>query len=650
MFEGEVIFIFDALNAKHKRILQFILDRDKTTYDELAAYTNQSNKTVAKYVNDIRSMIEGSGVRLIVRQNKGIYLEGDKRELKKFVHNINPFHSSSKEDREVYIYSRFLTTSHHLKVQDLADELYVSRSTLENALKTVRQKFIDQGYEITSSKDGMVLEAEEDKRRYLISQLINYFWGDITYLDGREESLKRQLKMTPEIENILNIDTLYQVTSVINKFSQRNKLVLTDYEYRSLVIHLTIALDRIREDEFFKQPSVLSQLLNETLDLIQLIEQVFLISIPSYEKEYMNNHILAIKRNERNQVNEEDLKIGSESRIRRVILHGLERMDVDDELLKSLTLHLGSAIKRLQLNLSIHNPYTEKIKLSFPRAFDSAISLTSTIEEAYNIQLNDDEIAYIALHFEAFFERNPDTKQKQKKDVMLVCSSGLGTSKLLKQRINHNFSHALHVTRVLSTRDLKQTEITEAFIISTIPLDEIEVPVIVVSSLLDNNDIISINRELADIPPSENIRMAFLNIVRDELLFTCHKENDNKNKALTTICEALKQNGYADNGILNSALRREKLASTAMDIFAIPHAEMDYIINPGIAVYVNRNGINWGGKLVYVVFFFALNNQVKSTINQIYEYFNDLISNQTMLENLSLAKDKNELYQLLRKV
>lgn len=104
MFEGEVIFIFDALNAKHKRILQFILDRDKTTYDELAAYTNQSNKTVAKYVNDIRSMIEGSGVRLIVRQNKGIYLEGDKRELKNlFIISILFILAQKKIGRCIYI-------------------------------------------------------------------------------------------------------------------------------------------------------------------------------------------------------------------------------------------------------------------------------------------------------------------------------------------------------------------------------------------------------------------------------------------------------------------------------------------------------------------------------------------------------------------
>lgn len=237
--------------------------------------------------------------------------------------------------------------------------------------------------------------------------------GDITYLDDKEENLRTLLQVTPEIENVLNIEILYQVTTVINEFSHRNKLAFTDYEYRSLVIHLTIALERIKEDKFLELSNGPEQLLEETLDLVHLIEQVFSVVIPPYEKEYMNNHVLAIKRNKRNHANEESVHVGANLKLKQVILRGLKGMDADDELLKSLALHLDAAIKRLQLNLSIHNPYTEKIKLSFPRAFDSAISLTSVIEDAYSIQLNDDEVAYIALHFEAFFERRPDTKQRK---------------------------------------------------------------------------------------------------------------------------------------------------------------------------------------------------------------------------------------------
>lgn len=221
---------------------------------------------------------------------------------------------------------------------------------------------------------------------------------------------------------------------------------------------------------------------------------------------------------------------------------------------------------------------------------------------------------------------------------------------MLEQRINHNFSHALHVTRVLSVRDLKQTKINEAFIISTIPLDKMEVPVVVVSPLLDNNDLVSIRRELSVMPPSKNVRIAFLSNVKDDLLFINHAEQDNKMKALTAICEVLQQNGYASEDVLKNALRREELASTAMDIFAMPHAEIDYINQSVIAIYVNRNGIDWDGKWVNVVFFFALNDQVKPIINQIYEYFNNLISEETALEDLSLAKDKHELYQLLKRV
>lgn len=636
-----------ALNTKHKKVIQFILDEKRTTYDDLAYFMNQSKRTIAKDIKEINDAIDETGSKVVVKQNIGVYLDGDARSLWNFMRRTETYQPGSKNDRVMYIYSRFLSTSHHLKVQELADELYVSRSTLEDTLKEVRKKFNEQNFYIENSKDGMQLKASEKERRNLMSHLINYYWGGLSRLDDKEDSLISQLKVTPNLKNILNVDIMHRVISILNVFLSKSHLACTDYEYKSLAIHLTISLERIMRNKFLNFSERNINLLENTRELTKLIEKNFSITLPQFEKEYINNHIMAIEINAPNSQNSGYKNIGTDSNnINHTLWNELKYLDADEELIKSLTLHLESAIKRLQLGLSIHNPYTEKIKMSFPRAFDNAVSAAFTMEKIYDIQLNDDEVAFIALHIEAFFERCSDGKQK--KNVVLVCSSGLGTSKLLEQRMKDNFPDDLRISRVLSLKELELTQVKEDVIISTIPLHNMDIPVVVVSPLLDTNDINAIEKEL-NLEPIENQKDAFLNHLAKGLLFI-ERGKESKNNVLNHITNNLLQKGYAKEGVLESALQREKISSTAMNAFAMPHAQIEYILNPAISIYINKNGIDWDGKLVNIVFFFALNKEAKPVVNEIYDFFNYIISDGRILKSLSLVNSKQDIFQLLKEL
>ncbi len=102
-------------------------------------------------------------------------------------------------------------------------------------------------------------------------------------------------------------------------------------------------------------------------------------------------------------------------------------------------LHLNVAVKRLRLGVNIHNPYTEKIKSSFKQALLS-VNLLKKIEEQFLVRFDDDEIAYVTLHIQSFLDRY----RPNKSEVLLVCSSGYGTSKLLEQRINRTIRFFIH--------------------------------------------------------------------------------------------------------------------------------------------------------------------------------------------------------------
>ena len=104
---------------------------------------------------------------------------------------------------------------------------------------------------------------------------------------------------------------------------------------------------------------------------------------------------------------------------------------------------------------------------------------------------------------------------------------------------------------------------------------------------------------------------------------------------------------YGKEGIIQAAIKREGMASTAMDNIAMPHAPVDFVEKPFIAVYINKDGIDWNGSEVNIVFFLAMNQEVHDQIDDIYKYFNDVLENKVLLKRVINSKDNKEIFKLL---
>ena len=71
---------------------------------------------------------------------------------------------------------------------------------------------------------------------------------------------------------------------------------------------------------------------------------------------------------------------------------------VDQSILCPLADHIAFAIKRIKNNEQISNPLTQDIKALFPEEYEVASKGKDIIKEAESIEINEDEIGYIALH------------------------------------------------------------------------------------------------------------------------------------------------------------------------------------------------------------------------------------------------------------
>lgn len=630
------------MNDYVPQIINAILQQGTVHYSDIERITGKSKKTIVKYLNEVQSAVQEYGVELIRKSNVGIYFEGNIQKLSGAMGDgALQDNRGTKEQRQLSLTTKLLLAKGPQTIQDLADTSFVSRSTFEADLKAVRMFLEEHKAKLHTSQNGIQVIASERVRRRLMAELLNMYWGQPTYLDNRRQATHERIRVPSEINQFFSSKTLDKVLKSLDEFEAVTGTLLSDYEYQSLAIHLVIAIERISRNEMLQGIAEHVTLEPGTVVLTAIIERDFNLTIPKDESQYLNIHILAAEENTTDQ-NEKKSNLSSslqENEISAFLRANLKQFD--ETLIRNLTLHLVPALKRISLGLKLRNPYTEDTKRFFPLAYNRAVDLGFKIKDEFNIDLNDDELAFIALHIEALIERT-----ERKTTAVLVCSTGLGTARLLEQRMKKYFANQIDIRRVVSVQELKRAPVNEDMVVSTITLANMDKPVIVVPPFLDTSSINRITEMASGLNQQKSNATAFLRLLKKRLI-TFENRPMEKEEAIRTLGDQIERAGFGKHGISDAAVQRESLASTAITSVAVPHAPIEFVQSPCIAILVNPVGIRWESHTVKVVFFLAMNKEIKPNIDQVYRYFNEILEDQRLLSHLERATSPEEAIEIL---
>jgi transcriptional antiterminator len=545
-------------------------------------------------------------------------------------------------DRRNAIFLDILLSPTPVKLQDIADKFYISRGTVDNDIKELKNTIQKEGLEFTGGPDGLTISAPERLRRRVAVKNVFDRFNKVGI--GRGDT-KNAARIPESLKQIVKPATLAVIQRVLAQFEQETRLVITDYEYQSLLVHLIIAIDRIRHHKVLQTGDDHITIQPETRLLIKMLEKETGLTIPAYERSYLNIHVLAIQ-NKGVDVRELQAsdRIGGFTGLPGLLKQSLP--SYDDQLINNLALHLRPALKRFILGLQIYNPYTKEIQKHYPEAFDQALRLVHKLESIFDIKIDNDETAYLAMHIEAYLER---ITSDHSVSAVIVCSTGLGTAQLLKQRLEKYFPQQLNIRRVMSVGELLTTTVTEDIIISTIPLDKTEKPVLTMTPFFDEKDANGLENVIDHIKSEKADSGSFIRLIHFDSMFL-HGREKTASAVIRYIGEQLVNQEFITNGAIQSALHREQLASTALSEspIALPHTEIQYVKKPVIAIYTSESGIDWFGQTVHIVFFLALNKQVSAEINDIYRYFNQLLEDRHILRQIIEETDKNQVMKLLK--
>ncbi|MGB9840959.1 BglG family transcription antiterminator [Thermovenabulum sp.] len=507
------------MNERCAQILtKIILSEKPVKIDELAKNFNVSPRTIRYDLDKIDEFLKENELPTLIRKpGEGVLFDCSneiKRKIISLLNNENmkkdyKFYFSPKE-REKIILCELFSTKNYITIDYLSNLLKVSRGTIINDLQRISKWLNSQKLTLkTSPRYGIKIHGDEANLRRAVIKLLSENVEIDKALDFIKLPIYRRLNTTIEeqIKKLFEDMDIGLIEKAVKIAEEQLNTIFSDEAYSGLVIHLAIAVKRIQLGKDIIMPEGEIEKLKLTKEFVvasciaKNLEQSFDIKIPSAEIGYITIHLLGGKVTATDTFNKEDwhkLQLVTVKIIQDIQqILGVDFLS-DEELYKGLMEHLGPTIYRLKHGLPLKNPILNEVKNSYPDVFNAVKNGLFELEKFTGCKIPDEEVGYIAVHIGAALERLKANIRKIYK-VIIVCGTGVGTAKLLSSKIKAEFDN-IEIIGTFAYHQLKDINFggNIDLVISTVPIEEFEVPIVVVNPLLPEDDILKINKILKD--------------------------------------------------------------------------------------------------------------------------------------------------------
>lgn len=626
-----MMFPYNRLNE----IFDYVRQDNIVSASQLSVLLNITDRTIRSDIQAINEILEKNGAKIKLKRKAGYYIEiNDQEKYNTFLCSIKQTRTSnleldSSQDRIKYLLNLLLYSDEYMSLDDLADNIYVSKNTLQNYIKTLKAIFSKYNLEyISKTNVGVkIIGNEDDKRKCLVENVLSYNFQN--YVTGFTKD-----KYT--LFEGIDLDLLKQIIS--NKLKNAH-IKTNDFNFKNLIIHFALMISRIQFDCYINTNNTIKIDDNYTDfidDIANEIEYTFNITISEGEKKYIYSHLVA-----NTQLN--DL-VDNDNKIKELVEELLNNIYFDynfdlrnDEILShDLFLHFKSILNTKSFALNKRNPLLNTIKTNFPLAFDITLTCTAKIFNKPPYILTEDEVGYVSLHIGAAIERC-FSGSLQNKSVILVCGSGQATTRMLEARLNVFFKDKITIVRKASYNEFinytKRELLNIDFVISTIPLKSEHIPTITVDFALNNQDIEAISKFLTSISLN---KMKKSNKFFDKNLFIHLDGIDSKESLLKQMCQLMEKQNIVDSNYFDCVMERENLAKTNMnEVFALPHPMRLCAKDTKVAVAIIDKPLTWYQQdTVQIIFLLAIKQGDQQDIEHLYDIFIEIVNNAKLQQSI----------------
>ena len=510
------------LTARMRAILSALLATDGyVPAERIASALDVSARTITREMHGLEMALMPYGITLLRRTGAGFMLTGDKADLSALRRRLAAAADAQRElspaQRRSVLTTRLLMADEPLKLFTLARLLNVTDSTVSHDLDRLHPWLAAQ--EITLVRRpglGVYVEGSERAIRSALVRNIHdhadeaallALIADDADMQGAAQAAERALLGLVEPDYVRRIDTI-----VAEETAERG---IPDTARVGLVVHLALAVRRMQQSDAIAMDAGTLAELRRTEDfktgqrIARRLGEAFSLTVPEAEVGYITMHLLGARSaalpSGAGRVDNFRLVQIAQSIMRLAGEKSGAPLLRSRTLLTGLVNHLAPALHRLKLGMDIRNPLLAQMEAEHPELMSLARHAVRVMEEEAGAPLPADEIAYIAMHLgAALTEAGVDRPAVR---VLVACPTGLGTSRLLASRIRRAYER-IRVVGELSSLALTEQEVTRRgadFVVSTVPLPPLPVPVIVAGAFLTASDRAQIDAVLAACAPHSNV-------------------------------------------------------------------------------------------------------------------------------------------------
>jgi mannitol operon transcriptional antiterminator len=538
-----------ALDTRCRDILVLLLQsQTPLASEEIASQLGITPRMVRYRLRSIERWLQENSVCLTKTPGCGIFIAAPGRVRKDLIGELErltgyPLLLSPNERLHMLVLS-LLTSDQPLLVKQFERQLNVSRTTVLKDLGTVEEWLEKYDLHLTRRPNFgcKIVGKENDWREAIVDSLLENVGesrllasyggvktvvrsprrGDIgferafrAFLESLEISYSRQL--VASVESIMDIR-------------------LVDSAYVALMLYIAILIKRVQEKNRIEASPQHLQELKERREFLvaktvaESIERRFSISLPEPEIACIAIQLLKVETSKpitdlvgtgcnNNKIAPEVLEI-VDGLLAKASLYLHPSIRVDQELISNLATRLTLVLDQLRFGLPTRNPLLEDVKKHYPYILKVARESSVTLGDKLGKSMPEEEIGYIAMYLVAAMERLRFPIEARCRRILVVCNAGIATSWLLVSRIRAELPE-IEIVDVISVLELQRKKDFSDIdvIVCTIPVEIRDVPTVLVSPFLGNEDVDRLKRVLrAQDALIASERQASLNTAREASL------------------------------------------------------------------------------------------------------------------------------------
>ena len=471
-------------NEREKLILQILLKNigEALSIKEIAKATKIKERTLYREIKNLEDSLQRLGIELVKEKSRYI-LKGNVSSLDSSLFETNFKDYAYSTETRLTLILCFLILNEDTSIKDISEKLMLSYNTIASTITTIGKILFDYKLTLIRKKgQGIEIEGKEvDRRVLLISLLCNEISDEefFTRLNNRDI-----LSSNPFIK-FLNFDLIKKVFYE-NKYLDVFNLY-TDSSIKKILISLNVVFLRISYTTEIKE-NFTAQEYNSIISLLNASKEIVDFDITEDIIQFLIKILKTCRLIEQLSYFNDKYSYTLVYKINLLIKYVSEKMNVDftqdTNLSSGLIAHVESAIKRHQINLTEEND--ELLEFVLKNYNELYLIIKSELLVVFDeINFNSTELSYIVIHFASSFEQ---IYRKNFIRALVICASGIGSSKILGSQIRKNIPEIKNLEYTIPSKVTKSLVNNYDVVISTIELEQ-DIDYLLIPTILKEKDI-----------------------------------------------------------------------------------------------------------------------------------------------------------------